>query len=236
MAGGRSAVGLHMFDKGVKMMRNGILLACAAGVALMLSVAAHAQDQGTWETSLGIAFMNSSDADFEGGTTADFDSDTAFRAAFDYAYTDDVQVGMSFGLGQRDYTAEIAGDLGASFSAKGDLDYMTLLVNGTYNFMEGPFRPFVTAGIGWSWVDTNIATEPPQTGCWWDPWYGYICTSWQDTRTLDGLTYALGIGARYDFSDQFAIHGSYRIDWIDFDQADGTPDFDGFELSVGWKF
>jgi len=24
--------------------------------------------------------------------------------------------------------------------------------------------------------------------------------------------------------------------WIDFDQADDTPDFDGFELSVGWKF
>lgn len=33
-----------------------------------------------------------------------------------------------------------------------------------------------------------------------------------------------------------AVHGSCRIDWIDFDKADGTPEFDGCELSVGWKF
>ena len=32
------------------------------------------------------------------------------------------------------------------------------------------------------------------------------------------------------------VLGSYRINWIDFDQAEGTPDFDGIELSFGWKF
>ena len=64
----------------------------------------------------------------------------------------------------------------------------------------------MTAGIGWSWVDTNIATEPPEVGCWWDPWYGYICTSWVNTRTLDGLTYQLGVGARYDFGNNVAVH------------------------------
>ena len=33
-----------------------------------------------------------------------------------------------------------------------------------------------------------------------------------------------------------AVKGSYRMTWIDFDQAEGTPDFDGFTLSVAWKF
>jgi opacity protein-like surface antigen len=214
-------------------------LACTATLALLLPAVTQAQelDAGTWETSLGITFQNSSDADFEGGTTAEFESDTAFRLAFDYSLSDPLQVGASFGMGTRDYEASIAGDTpGVFLDVKGDLEFMTFLVNGTYNFMSGPFRPFVTAGLGWSWVDTNIATELPETGCWWDPWYGYICTSWQDTKTLDGLTYGLGAGARYDFSDQVAVHASYRIDWIDFDQADGTPSFDGFELSVGWKF
>ena len=219
-------------------MKLRTILACTAGLVMLLPVGAQAAaDAGQWETDLGVAFMNSSDADFEGGTRADFDSDEGFRLGFGYHYTENLQIGATFGIGQRDYEAEIAGDEpGESFTAKGDLDYMTLLVNGTYNFLSGPFSPFVTAGIGWSWVDTNIATEPPEVGCWWDPWYGYICTSWQNTRTLDGLTYQLGIGARYDFSDQLAVHASYRIDWIDFDQADGTPEFDGFELSVGFKF
>jgi opacity protein-like surface antigen len=94
----------------------------------------------------------------------------------------------------------------------------------------------VTGGIGWSWVDTNIANEPPETGCWWDPWWGYVCTSFQDTRTLDGFTYQLGAGARWDITDTVAVHGSYRINWIEFDEAKSAPEFDGFQLSVGWKF
>jgi len=214
-------------------------LAVAAGLACTLPALADPLEQGDWEGSIGVAFLNSTEADFKGGTSADFDSDSGFRAAFDYSLTDALQVGASFGIGQRSYDATIFGDvLGqeSSFRAKGDMDYSSLLATATYNLLDGPFRPFVTAGIGWSWVDTNIATEPPETGCWWDPWYGYICTSWVNTRTLDGLTYQLGIGARYDFGNNVAAHASYRINWIDFDQADGTPDFDGFELGVGFKF
>ena len=211
--------------------------ALAASLVLAQPISAEPLEQGDWEASIGVAFLNSTEADFKGGTSAEFDSDSGFRGAFDYSLTDALQVGASFSIGQRSYDASIAGDEpGESFRANGDLDYSSLLATATYNLLDGPFRPFVTAGIGWSWIDTNIATEPPEVGCWWDPWYGYICTSWVNTRTLDGLTYQLGVGARYDFGNNVAVHASYRIDWIDFDQAEGTPDFDGFDLSVGFKF
>jgi opacity protein-like surface antigen len=219
------------------MRRTIFWLALVAGLALALPGQADPLEQGDWETSISVVFLNSSDADFKGGSTADFDSDEGFRAAFDYSISDALQVGASFSIGQRSYDASIAGDEpGESFRARGDLDYSSLLATATFNLLDGPFRPFVTAGIGWSWVDTNIATDPPEVGCWWDPWYGYICTSWVNTRTLDGLTYQVGVGARYDFGNNIAVHASYRIDWIDFDQADGTPDFDGFDLGVGFKF
>ena len=136
-------------------------LVLAAGLALALPATADPLEQGDWEASVGVAFLNSSDADFKGGTSASFDSYSGFRAAFDYSLTDALQVGGSWSIGQRSYDATIVGDvLGeeSSFRAKGDLDYSTLLVTGTYNFLDGPFRPFVTAGLGWSWVDTNIAT------------------------------------------------------------------------------
>lgn len=224
-------------------MNRSMLVMGAVALAVAGVTVARAQErEGTWETSLGVGFQNSTEADFKGGTQARFDSDTSFRLAFDYHYTDNLQVGLSFGLGTTDYDASIATDVNGDGNAdgttnvRGDLEFSTMLLNGTYNFMSGPFSPFVTGGVGWSWVDTNIATEPPQVGCWWDPWYGYLCTSFQDTKTLDGLTYQLGVGARYDFSDTLAVHGSYRINWIDFSEADGTPDFDGFELSIGWKF
>lgn len=214
-----------------------------AGMALVAPAAAEAAERaGTWETTMGIVLQNSSDADFQGGTTAEFDSDTSFVFGLGYHYTDNLEFGGHIGFGTTDYKARIAADPngdGASdgfVDVRGDLEFSTLLFDATWNFMSGTFSPFVTGAIGWSWVDTNIATGPPQTGCWWDPWWGYVCASFQDTKTLDGLTYQVGVGARYDFTDTVAVHGSYRLSWIDFDKAKGTPDFDGFQLSVGWKF
>ena len=224
-------------------MRSIMVLACVAGMVLLAPAATDAAGrEGSWETTLGVVFQNSSDADFQGGTTAEFDSDTSFVFGLGYHYTDNLEFGARLGIGTTDYEASIATDANGDgnhdgfVDVRGDLEFTTLLFDATWNFMSGPFSPFVTGAIGWNWVDTNIATGPPQTGCWWDPWWGYVCTSFQDTRTLDGFAYQLGVGARYDFTDTVAVHGSYRINWVDFDQARGTPDFDGFQLSVGWKF
>ena len=224
-------------------MNTATIIACLAGLALAAPAGALAADrEGSWETTLGIVFQNSSDAEFQGGTTAEFDSDTSFVFGLDYHYTDNIAFGGRLGIGTTDYTASIATDANGDGNAdgfanvRGDLESTTLSLNATWNFMSGPISPFVTGGIGWSWVDTNIATGPPQTGCWWDPWWGYVCTSFQDTKTLDGLAYELGVGARWDITDTVAVHGAYRINWIDFDKAKGTPDFDGFQLSFGWKF
>jgi opacity protein-like surface antigen len=203
---------------------------------------AAADREGNWETTLGVVFQNSSDADFKGGTSAEFDSDTSFVFGMGYHYTDNLEFGARLGVGTTDYEADIAldgnGDGGAdgSIGVRGDLEFTTLLINATWNIMSGPISPFVTGGIGWSWVDTNIANEPPETGCWWDPWWGYVCTSFQDTRTLDGFTYQLGVGGRWDITDTVAVHGSYRINWIEISEANSAPEFDGFQLSVGWKF
>jgi len=219
-------------------MKWAVLLAGLAGLAMAQAAAAQSADrEGRWESRIGALFLNSSDADFEGGTTAEFDSDTGFRFGFAYHYTDNLEVGLNLGVGTTDYRAEVAGDEpGEFFAVRGDLEYTTLTLDGTYNMLAGPFSPFLTAGIGWSWADTNIATGPPETGCWWDPWWGYVCTSFQDTRTIDGFSYGVGAGARYDVTQTVVVLGSYRINWIDFDKAESTPDFDGFELSFGWKF
>ena len=75
-----------------------------------------------------------------------------------------------------------------------------------------------------------------RTGCWWHPWWGYVCTSFQDTRTFDGLAYELGLGVRYDFNDVLAADGSYRMKWVDYSNATDTPSFDGFQLNLIWKF
>src|SRR4051812_37747717 len=99
-------------------MKIRVLLACTAGLVVLSPSGAHAAaEAGQWETDLGVAFTNSSNADFEGGTKADFDSDTGLRLGFGYHYTENLQLGATFGMGTRDYKLLVAGDNGASFSA-----------------------------------------------------------------------------------------------------------------------
>jgi len=191
-----------------------------------------------WEARAGVIIANSADVDFEGGTTASIDGGAGLLLGLGYNFTDRLRVGSTFTYDQKDYTATVVRDDASDETAQieGSLDSMTLMVDAAYSFLLGDYVPYVTGGIGWSRVDTNVATEPPQVGCWWHPWWGYICDVWQDTLTLDGLAYELGIGLRYDFSDAFAADGSYTMRWVDFENATGTPSFDAFRLGVIWRF
>jgi opacity protein-like surface antigen len=217
------------------MWRNGLICASALAAA-SVAYADPGDRQGNWETRLGIIFQNSADWDFNGGTTADIESDESILVGIGYHVSDQLELGGNMTFGQTDYSADIVGDTVPDFSVRGEYESTTLLFDATWNFLPGQFTPYASAIAGWSWIDTNIATEPPQTGCWWDPWWGYVCTTFQDTKSLDGFTYGVDVGARYDFSESFALRGGYHMMWVDLSNASGTPDQDGFELRFAWKF
>jgi outer membrane protein assembly factor BamD len=192
-----------------------------------------------WEARAALVMANSADLDFEGGSTAAVDGGAGLLLGVGYSFTDRLRVGSTFTYDQKDYTARIVEDGGTDESARteeGSIDTMSLMVDAAYSFLMGDYTPYVTGGVGWSRVDTNIATEPPEVGCWWHPWWGYICTAWQDTRKVDGLAYELGIGLRYDFSEVLAADGNYIMRWVDFEHASGTPSFDAFRLGIVWRF
>ncbi len=214
-------------------------LVILAGIATCgVAEAQSAGRAGSWETRTDVTFENSTNWDFEGGTTAKIDSSTGFLLGFGYHYTDTLEFGANFEFDSPGYDAQIASGTnpGQFFSAHGSLDNFRLMFDATYNFMPGKFSPYVSGAIGWTWMDTNLATSPPQTGCWWDPWWGYICTTYQNTKTLNGFTYRIGAGLRYDINDRIALHAAYRFTWTDVNNAKGQPDSDGFLLGIGWKF
>jgi outer membrane protein assembly factor BamD len=196
-----------------------------------------AQRAGLWEVRAGVVGSNATDVDFKGGTTVNVDSAAGFLLGVAWHYSDRLQFGSSFTYDDKDYDASIAGDEpDETFEVRGSLESMSLMLDAAYELLGGPVTPFVSGGLGWSWVDTNIATSPPTVGCWWDPWYGYVCTSFRNTKTLNGLAYEVGLGLRYDINEVFALQGAYRMRWVDFENATGTPSFDGFTLALGWKF
>jgi hypothetical protein len=90
----------------------------------------------------------------------------------------------------------------------------------------------VSAGVGITYVDTNIPTSlQGPTYCWWDPWYGYICSDGTPTKTESDVSYNASIGVRFDLNRQFSLQPSYQKSWIDIRRATGgTPDFDAWRL------
>ena len=110
------------------------------------------------------------------------------------------------------------------------LDKYSHALNATWNWFDGPLTPFLQGGIGWTRIDSNIPSQPPQTGCWWDPWWGYICdTTWKTYDTSD-FAYNLGIGLRWDINGALFLRGSYNREWVSVDSGD--LDFDTLSLDI----
>jgi opacity protein-like surface antigen len=197
-----------------------------------------AMDDGSpWQGRLGVNYQPTKDVDFDGGTAVEFNSSTGFLVGLGYELSEHFEIGANFTYDERDYEASIAGDApGERFPVEGDLESMGLMFDLSYYFLTGRIRPFVTTGVGWNFVDTNIPTAPPQVGCWWNPWYGYICEDFQDTKNVDGFAYQLGAGVRYQINPKFSLSGSYKMNWVEFPKADGTPTFDAIQLILNWGF
>lgn len=224
------------------------LLPCLAIVAACFTAgAADAQSFGAskpgnradhWEAYAGGRYIFSETVDFKGGSTIDSDDDLGFAFGMGYNIDDHWLVGGELNWSNVDYKGVLksASSPGATSKLSGEYETFALSANLTYHFIDGPLTPYVSANLGYTWVDSNIADGPPQTGCWWDPWWGYICDTWVDTKSAESLSYGLGAGVRWEFSRGGFLRASYNQRWLDFDEASGTPNFGGVFLDIGSKF
>ncbi len=92
----------------------------------------------------------------------------------------------------------------------------------------------MVGGIGYSFIDTNIPSGRPSTGCWWDPWWGYICITVQQTKGIDEFVYELDVGGRWDFSDYGSARLSIENHWIDI--GTGSPSALQIKLGFSYRF
>jgi len=118
----------------------------------------------------------------------------------------------------------------------GVMDTFNMAFNLDYYLTTGKVAPFITGGLGWGNVDSNIASGPPNTFCWWDPWWGYICGSDVPTYNEDSWFYSVGAGLRIDVGRNTFLRGSYLERWVDIDSADGSPSFATFLFEFGFTY
>jgi hypothetical protein len=58
----------------------------------------------------------------------------------------------------------------------------------------------------------------------------------QDTRSVDGFTYDLGIGLRWDLGPGYSLRATYEKHWLDLSEASGTPDIDQFRIGIAYRY
>lgn len=187
-----------------------------------------------------LLWQDAQDVGFEGGSSAAIDDDLGIALTFGYRFNSRFELIFGLDWNEIDYDFEVIEDSVlpgvTGFSGSGDLETWTPRIGVNINILETDLTPFVTAGVGWAFIDTNIPDAPPYTSCWWDPWYGYWCGTFQSTRSVDELTYNAGLGARWDVGDSFTLRIAYEKHWIEVDSANGTPDFDQIKLGLSARY
>ena len=216
--------------------RNAVLIA----VALLVAAPAMAQSRraGTWEVYLGPVFTDGKDYSFDGGSSARTDTGVGFNLGFARNLDARLQLGMDFAWSEQDYRATVApgpGNVLGASQINGTIETGTVRFFGTYHFLQSEFTPFVTGGLGWTYVDTNIPAGLPENICWYYPWWGSYCASYVPTHSTTKFSYNLGAGLRYDFGKGL-VRFLVNSQWADFGGSYGSSNAIQYRIDIGTKF
>jgi hypothetical protein len=187
----------------------------------------------TWEFFMPIRYISGQSVDVGGGSKLDINSDLGWGFGFGYNLSEKIEMTGEFSWMNANYDVKWVGTTGTA-SATGELDASTTQFNFIYNFMPKTITPYISAGFGWAWVDSNIPSGSSDIGCYWDPWYGYICYEYTNTITQSGFNYGFGAGVRIEPKESFYFQLGLNENWQDY----GAKKWDtlSYRLSMGWKF
>jgi len=201
--------------------------------------AAQTKRAGKWESTFQFSNTQSFDVEAgEKGSGVDVDNDLGWGFTFGYNINEHVLVNFEWMATQPKYTATFVSDDPDKDPAtlKYKLDMYHSQINGVYHFTRDEFTPYVQAGFGWSYIDSNIADGPPTGGCWYDPWWNqWICDSYQSTFDDTRFSYNLAAGFRYDIDTGLTLKASYKQQWIDLSGSEDAS-MGIFQLEIGSYF
>ncbi len=194
--------------------------------------------KGKWEILLSPQYTLAKNLGFTGGTTAKVDDTWGFGLQIGYNFNEHWNLAGYFSWSEPDYHAVVQpapGNSGPARNISGSLQMNTFGGVLTYNVLSGPLTPYVEGSLAGTYINTDIADGPPIVGCYWDPWFGYICGATQPTKSGTFMTYGVGGGLRWDINRFLLIRGGVRQQWIDISNT-GIPGFTTFKLDIGFKF
>lgn len=214
----------------------GLILTASLVLSAPLACAGPAHRAERWEAYFQARWIDGEQLGLRGPATVDVSGDQAWAFGFGYNFTNQWSVSGELGWGSTGFRVDSVDENGDDVRVRGTLDTTTTYLNGTYYLLDRALTPYVSGVLGWTYIDSNIPSGPPSNVCWWDPWYGYICTSYQPTHTETAWSYGLSAGLRWDGPKGFFLRGGVGETWFDLDAADGRPSFVNWRLDIGTTF
>jgi len=190
--------------------------------------------EGQWNFTVQTRYIDGQSIDGKKGSTADVNDTLGWGIGVGYNLTDNLELGMDISWANANYKGTYVTDTGSPGSLNGTMSTSSLALNASYYFTQGAVSPFIMGGIGSTFIDSNIPNGPPTTGCWYDPWWGYICNTYQSTYSTNNFSYNLGLGLRWDLAPGFYMRGIIGEMWIDADG--GTADMTNYRVDFGFTF
>lgn len=208
------------------MIRKIVLL-----TVLILSVGTLAQAQpdpnfryqraGKWDYSLQTRYISAHDYSGESGSSLSFQDDLGWGFGFNYNFNQKFSLGIEFGWHTINYTAlvipEVTPHQAETYS--NSLDTSKFGLTGSWNILEGHFTPYVNGGIAWAMIDTNIFAGWG-SGCYWDPYWGYVCGTYPATYGTNATAYNIGLGGRLELGKSFFMRLGYEYGGMSVDVID----------------
>ncbi len=209
----------------------------------MIPAISAGQGQGSgraqdWDFSVAGIYQRPDIASGQSGSSLDVDDAWGLGFNLGYNFSNRLSVSADIDFLRPDYKATLVDENypGNTTTVNHSMSQFNGRLKGTFNFTDGPFVPYIEAGFGWTYIDSNLADGPPITGCWWHPWWGYICSNYYSTFSKTYTSYGAGIGLLYEMVGNSFIKASYNYWTLDTGSQSADPALETLQIEYGWRF
>jgi opacity protein-like surface antigen len=195
-------------------------------------------DKRTGKVELTFQLFNTFDEDFTASNDVDVEQDDTYGFGLGVAYnfTEHWALGFDFNWSEPDYEVHYLREDLTEGRFKADADIFTGQLKGIYNFRKGHFTPYVEAGAGWTYYDSNVSDGDGFLYCYWHPFYGYICSAYTDTYDETNFSYGGGLGLRWEVNERLLLKTSYTLLAVDFNGSGSDPLLQSIKFEIGSRY
>jgi opacity protein-like surface antigen len=149
-----------------------------------------------------------------------------------FHFNEFLAVHADFMFGDSTFSGNLPTETGGTVHVSQDAFIQTGRFNVDYNIIKGRLSPFVTGGIGYQYLETELRNLPPIHV--WDPWWGwqtYHPHAWETD-----FTWNVGAGIRWSVTDRIFIKATGGAQWLEYSGARGiTTQIEGI-FAIGCIF